>query len=121
MEEIVSELNFDEGIAMPVANLENKQLEHEVSSAQKSIVAHKEQLDEHSDRIYAMSEHLRNVQQELQHTQELLNARKREIDTENHMKQIAEREEGRLNNEIKKINIEIKDLTEKRNIFEVRK
>ena len=40
-----------------------------VSSAQKSIVAHKEQLDEHSDRIYAMSEHLRNVQQELQHTQ----------------------------------------------------
>ena len=30
MEEIVSELNFDEGIAMPVANLENKQLEHEV-------------------------------------------------------------------------------------------
>ncbi|KAK2573594.1 Coiled-coil domain-containing protein 39 [Acropora cervicornis] len=118
MEEIVSELNFDEGIAMPVANLENKQLEHEVSSAQKSIVAHKEQLDEHSDRIYAMSEHLRNVQQELQHTQELLNARKREIDTENHMKQIAEREEGRLNNEIKKINNEIKDLTEKRNIFE---
>ena len=30
MDEIVGELNFDEGIAMPVANLENKQLEHEV-------------------------------------------------------------------------------------------
>lgn len=30
MEDIVSELNFDEGIAMPVANLENKQLESEV-------------------------------------------------------------------------------------------
>ena len=30
MEDIVSELNFDEGIAMPVANLENKQLETEV-------------------------------------------------------------------------------------------
>ena len=26
----MSELNFDEGIAMPVANLENKQLESEV-------------------------------------------------------------------------------------------
>ena len=26
----MSELNFDEGIAMPVANLENKQLEGEV-------------------------------------------------------------------------------------------
>ncbi|XP_068685794.1 coiled-coil domain-containing protein 39-like [Montipora capricornis] len=118
MDEIVSELNFDEGIAMPVANLENKQLEHEVSSTQKNITSHKEQLDEHSDRIYAMSEHLRNVQQELQHTQELLNARKREIETESHMKQIAQREEGRLNNEIKRINSEIKDLTEKRNILE---
>lgn len=94
-----------------------------VSDSQKNITSHKEQLDEHSDRIYAMSEHLRNVQQELQHTQvsrneilscyncklhinmtiiipfleqyfasfeqDLLNARKREIETENHMKQIG--------------------------------
>lgn len=40
-----------------------------VTETQKNIVSNKEQLDEHSDRIYAMSEHLRNVQQELQHTQ----------------------------------------------------
>ncbi|KAL9963526.1 hypothetical protein ACROYT_G027041 [Oculina patagonica] len=118
MEGIASELNFDEGIAMPVANLENKQLESEVTDTQKNVTSYKEQLDEHSDRIYAMSEHLRNVQQELQHTQDLLNARKREIETENHMKQIAEREEGRLNNEIRRISNEIKDMTEKRNILE---
>ncbi|RMX41965.1 hypothetical protein pdam_00001295 [Pocillopora damicornis] len=89
MEDIVSELNFDEGIAMPVANLENKQLESEVTETQKNITTYKEQLDEHADRIYAMSEHLRNVQQELQHTQDLLNARKREIGTENHLMQIV--------------------------------
>ena len=40
-----------------------------VTDTQKNITSYKEQLDEHSDRIYAMSEHLRNVQQELQHTQ----------------------------------------------------
>lgn len=114
----MSELNFDEGIAMPVANLENKQLESEVTETQKNITTYKEQLDEHADRIYAMSEHLRNVQQELQHTQDLLNARKREIGTENHLMQIAQREEGRLSNEIRRINNEIKDLTEKRNIIE---
>ena len=34
MEEIANEMNFDEGIAMPVANLENKQLESEVRFAQ---------------------------------------------------------------------------------------
>ena len=96
-----------------------------MTESQKNITSHKEQLDEHSDRIYAMNEHLRNVQQELQHTQvnrnilfvfgfvslldslinffqlfikleilnfhkqDLLNARKREIETENHMKQIG--------------------------------
>ncbi|KAJ7376952.1 Coiled-coil domain-containing protein 39, partial [Desmophyllum pertusum] len=118
MDDIVSEMNFDEGIAMPVANVENKQLESEVTDTQKNITSYNDQLDEHSDRIYAMGEHLRNVQQELQHTQDLLNARKREIETENHMKQIAQREEGRLGNEIRRINNNIKDLTEKRNILE---
>ena len=32
---------------------------------------------------------------------------------------LAQREEGRLNNEVRRINNEIKDLTEKRNILEV--
>ena len=40
-----------------------------ITDTQKNITSYKEQQDEHSDRIYAMSEHLRNVQQELQHTQ----------------------------------------------------
>lgn len=38
MEEIASEMNFDEGIAMPVANLENKQLESEVRFAQENKI-----------------------------------------------------------------------------------
>ena len=38
MEEIVNEMNFDEGIAMPVANLENKQLESEVRFVQENKV-----------------------------------------------------------------------------------
>ena len=33
---------------------------------------------------------------------------------------LAQREEGRLNNEIRRVNNEINDLTEKRNIQEVR-
>lgn len=35
MDEVVSDMNFDEGIAMPVANAENKQLESEVSISMK--------------------------------------------------------------------------------------
>ena len=31
MEEVLSDLNFDEGMAVPIANLENKKLESTVS------------------------------------------------------------------------------------------
>ena len=37
MDEILSELSFDEGIAMPVANEENKKLEISVSTVYISI------------------------------------------------------------------------------------
>jgi hypothetical protein len=30
MDEVLSDMNFDEGIAMPVANKKNKELEYEV-------------------------------------------------------------------------------------------
>ena len=38
----------------------------------------------------------------------------------NFVSYLAQREEGRLNNEIRRVNNEINDLTEKRNIQEVR-
>ncbi|KAK3698535.1 hypothetical protein QZH41_014464 [Actinostola sp. cb2023] len=118
MDDIMSEMNFDEGIAMPVANVQNKQLETEVDGIHKNLVLLKDQVEEHKDRIYAMSEHFKNVQQELHHTQNILNARKKEIETEKHFRQVSEREEGRLKNEIRRLNNEINDLKEKRNIYE---
>ena len=53
MEEIVSEMNFDEGIAMPVANLENKQLESEVRFVQEN------KIDTYNTRSYFQND--RNV------------------------------------------------------------
>ena len=49
----------------------------------------------------------------------LHNARKNEIETEVHLHKIAEREYGRLQQEIQRLNKEMKDLEEKRNIYEV--
>ena len=48
-----------------------------------------------------------------------MNARKGEIETEEHMKKIAEREEGRLRHEIQRLQRELDDLKEKRNVYEV--
>lgn len=115
---ILSELEWDEGLSMPVANAENKALEDEVQRKQKGIVKARGDLEEYDDRIHAMSEHLKNVRQELHHTQGLVSARKKEVETESHLLTIAEREEGRLKQEITKLEKELEDLKEKKNVFE---
>lgn len=51
--------------------------------------------------------------------QGLAGARKHEIETENHLLKIAEREEGRLKQEIQKLEQELEDLKERKNVFEV--
>lgn len=117
---IISELglDWDEGLTIPVANADNKFLEEAVQKKQKEIVSLQNNLGENTDRVYSMSSHLKNVRQELQHTQGLINARKNEIETEEHMRKIAEREEGRLKHEIQRLHKELEDLKEKRNVFE---
>merc|ERR1719343_1829019 len=46
-----------------------------------------------------MTEHLVNVQQELVNTQQLVDAKKHEVDTEEHMKALTSRQLGRLQSE----------------------
>lgn len=41
----------------------------QIQDKQKKVVAATNDLEEFDDRIHAMSEHLKNVRQELQHTQ----------------------------------------------------
>ena len=91
----------------------------QVQIKQKRVVGAQNEVEEIEDRLHAMSEHLKNVRQELTHTQGLTNARKKEIETENHLLQIAEREEGRLKQEVRKLEKELEDLKEKKNMFEV--
>jgi len=118
MDDILSEISFDEGIAMPVANVENKQLEAKLEQKQKDIVRYREEVDNYSERIQSMSDHLKNVLQERLQTQEVCNARSREIKTEEHFRQLAEREEGRLRSEIGKLEKELDAIKERKNIYE---
>jgi len=43
------------------------------------------------------------VQQELHHTQSLIEAKNKEIETEDHLKQVAERQVGRIESEMRKL------------------
>nr|XP_033814753.1 coiled-coil domain-containing protein 39 isoform X2 [Geotrypetes seraphini] len=73
------------------------------------------QLTDFVDRIQAMAEHMKNVRQELAYTQSLCRARDKEIETEQHFKMLAEREIGRLKQEILKLENEQVTLRTRKN------
>jgi len=66
---ILSEIEWDEGFSMPVANVENRKLESLVTEKEKAIVKNQQELRLNEDRVHHISEHLKNVRQELKHTQ----------------------------------------------------
>ena len=70
----MASLVFDSDIDLDIpglqaSNKENEQLEAEVQEKQKYIGNYQIKLDQHQERIQAITDHLKNVKQELQHTQ----------------------------------------------------
>ncbi|XP_067897600.1 coiled-coil domain-containing protein 39 [Heterodontus francisci] len=115
---VLCEINWDDGFAIPVANTENKSLEDEVQKKQKEKDNFESQLTNVEDRIHAMTMHLQNVHQELTNTQSLQKAREKELETEQQFKVLAEREMERLKLEIRRLENDMALLRERKNIME---
>ncbi len=58
-----------ERLGLPIANEENKKLEAAVQQKEREISRLQQQVQDHKERAQALTDHLRNVRQELQHTQ----------------------------------------------------
>ncbi|XP_006084942.1 coiled-coil domain-containing protein 39 [Myotis lucifugus] len=112
--DFLSGLHWDDGFAIPVANQENKILEDQLSKLQDEKSYLQNQLRVYEERINAIASHLKNVRQEFLYTQALCKAREHEIESEEHFKTIAERELGRVKNEIQRLENDITLIREKK-------
>lgn len=61
------------------------------------------QVDENKEHTRVLAEHLDNVRLEISHTQARLAARRREVETEAHLQEVAARETGRLRADIARL------------------
>ncbi|XP_049631867.1 coiled-coil domain-containing protein 39 [Suncus etruscus] len=112
--EILKELKWEVGFSIPVANVENKILEEQLFKLQHEKSTFQNQLRDYEDRIKAMTSHFKNVRQEFTFTQSLCKARENEIKSEEHFKAIAERELGRVKEEIRRLENETASIREKK-------
>jgi hypothetical protein len=76
------------------ANAANRELNEVIKDTEKRLMRERAAAKENRERVAVMTEHLKNVKQELAHTQRLLEAKTKEVHTEDHLKQLAEREVG---------------------------
>lgn len=74
-----------------------------MNAKEKLLNQHIEALEENTDRVNILADHLKNVEQEQLHTQALVDAKMKEIKTETHLRQLAAREAGRMKADITKI------------------
>jgi chromosome segregation ATPase len=94
--------NNEEDVKLPgvddlplFANPEARKIDLDIKEKEKLIETITDEIADMQDRCKVMKEHFKNVQQELEHTNALFNAKKSEIHTEEHLKQLTSRALGR--------------------------
>ena len=102
----------------PFANEYNREVSRVVKQKEERQIAVTRDLDDQNERVRVMDEHLGNVKQELTHTQALVDAKNKEIETEDHLRMLSQREGGRLVQELKKIEVEKAELQERLNVVQ---
>jgi len=85
------------------ANEHNKQLNQIIKEKRKLIKELNVKIEDVQERSKVIKEHLKNVRTELINTQQFIDDKNKEIETEDHLKQLNERQIGRLRSALRKL------------------
>jgi len=85
------------------ANEHNKQLNQIIKEKRKLIKELQTKIEDVNERSKVLKDHLKNVRTELINTQQLIDDKNKEIETEDHLKQLNERQIGRLRAALRKL------------------
>jgi chromosome segregation ATPase len=88
------------------ASAVNRDTHETILRKERKLARAERNATEHKDRIGVMDLHIKHVRQELQHTQSLLTSKTKEVETEDHLKQLSEREIGRVRGDLRKLDDE---------------
>ncbi|XP_037088549.1 coiled-coil domain-containing protein 39-like [Pollicipes pollicipes] len=118
IQEILEEIGWDSSFRIPIANEECKKLEEEFMKKQQTVIAMKADIADQNSKSSFIETHLQNVLDEFNQNQSLMDARTKEIESENHLRSLAERESGRLKQDIKSMTNLMHDAKKRRIILE---
>ncbi|XP_061103010.1 coiled-coil domain-containing protein 39-like isoform X2 [Conger conger] len=115
---IFAEMGFGDIYSLPMANAENQALEKELQMKRKEKSNLQNKISQHRETVQALSDFLKNVKQELLHTQALSKAVEKEVESEVHFRILADREVGCLQQETTQLDKELCLLRQKKNTLE---
>ncbi|GMH99393.1 hypothetical protein TrLO_g134 [Triparma laevis f. longispina] len=101
-EEEEDEIPFVDDLPL-FADQNSKALHEETKKLEKRRDLAEKETSENKERVEIMKEHLKNVHQEVDHTNNLVAAKNKAIQSEEHLQALAAREEGRYQQEIKTV------------------
>ncbi|XP_077411896.1 coiled-coil domain-containing protein 39-like isoform X1 [Vanacampus margaritifer] len=114
----LSETGWEQHYALPVVNTENKALISQICEIKRELVQLRNIRETNREKRQLGNDCLTKARKELEITEALCKAKDREVDSENDLTAIAEREIGRLGQDKTKIENELQSLAEKTKYIE---
>ena len=113
-ERLDDDYHADEDVQLPgvddlplFASLEARKVDADIKQKETEIEVLSDKVADMNQRLKVMKSHFKNVQQELDHTNELSVAKTAEMQTEKHLRQLTSRAVGQNQAETKKLQLEL--------------